>query len=200
MDVGRLYWLAQATYGRHVDLDSDGYLQVLKAQKEDEETMSAFGVTDYTAFMKLHDELATCSRNLLDKPSWASTVKDLMWPMVFVAVCETRQLLAKYKPSVVMQCLNSEKDVEEKARAQLLHLTTSPGGQGGQCFTIDIVESLFPAAQQGSAGKVSISVRRNIMQLLCKRGICPKILWWQCPEVLHILETTKQTIQICQSS
>ena len=64
MDVGRLYWLAQATCGRHVDLDSDGYLQVMKAQKGDEETMSAFGVTDYTAFMKLHDELATCSRNL----------------------------------------------------------------------------------------------------------------------------------------
>ena len=97
MDVARLY-LATATVLKRVKPEAIGpgtFELMLKSQgAKTLATSKTLGLADVDAFQRLADRLESEAQAAWPPPAWAADAKLVLWPFVFVAICEYSETVA----------------------------------------------------------------------------------------------------------
>ena len=152
MDVGRLYWTLGVVLHRfqNLPLGPTAFASMLRKQGANTQTMwEKLGLADHRHFATLVERLSRLYKPIMPPPSWAPSGTKMLWPFVFVHVCEYSETLKDPKVGkdgircVLAGKLTKAEEVAVKDITLALVKHGWPPGTKGRCHMSIVVETVL---------------------------------------------------------
>ena len=186
---------------------------MLRKQEANTQTMwEKLGLADHRHFATLVERLSRLSKPIMPPPSWAPPGTKMLWPFVFVHVCEYSETLKDPKVGeagircVLAGKLTKAEEVAVKDITLALVKHGWPPGTKGRCHMSIVVETVLkmrsaPVLEVASRQRAQ-QLKRQIIDDLCglaARGLSPKLCWWSCSEVISMIQEVRKLLGQAQT-
>ena len=204
MDVMRVAWMIAVISGRlhGDDLGPLAFEAMLLAQAAGtRQVWKKMGVGTYTQFIamqsKLCEAVAQGAAAYPGPPAWATCGTAMLWPQVFVHICECSQALKDLGLDTVRATISQTITEAERGTLSQFILDLRSGrvpthGRASMSLVIQELcrmRQLSPCRGSGRGGKSADAARHLSVVIDCARaGLSPKLMWWLNGNIIAIAE------------